>query len=182
MEKIKAFLEYGKKAINAYESQTAKDIINFLPASDDTARSQYAGEKHSLLILKNYKPGFANYLGPGTHIIHRLEKDDPPRTYTDKVAKLHDINYTLSTFEPNKAKQLKDIRDADALMINELQRGKEKKLDNRINIEIGQRFIQSKVALEDVGILDKDKFTGKLNMYSNKDKKLLLEEKNKIRF
>ena len=182
MEKIKTFLEYGKKAINAYESQTAKDIINFLPNSDDTARSQYVGEKHSLLILQNYKPGFANYLGPGTHIIHRLEKNDPPRTYSDKVAKLHDINYALSTFEPNKAKQLKDIRDADALMINELRKGKERKLDNRINIEIGQRFIQSKVALEDIGVLHKDKFSGNLNMYSIRDKKLLLEEKNKIHF
>jgi hypothetical protein len=67
-------------------------------------------------------------------------------------------------------------------MINELRRGKEKKLDNRINIEIGQRFIQSKVALEDVGILDKDKFIGKLNMYPSKDKKLLLDEKKKILF
>ena len=182
MENIKKFLEYGKKAINAYESQTVKDIINFLPNSDDTARKQYAGEKHALLILQNYKPGFANYMGPGTHIIKRLEDNDPPRTYADKVAKLHDINYALSTYEPSKAKQIQDIRNADALMINELKKGSERKLDNRVNIAIGQKLIQAKVALEDVGILDKDKFIGKLNMYNNKDKKLLLDKKKEITF
>jgi hypothetical protein len=177
MEKINKFLDYGKKAINIYESQLTKDIINAIPASDNTARKQYKGEKHSLLILKNNRLGVANYLGPGTNIIKRLEDNDPPRTYVDKVAKLHDINYSLSTYEPDKLKQLKDIRDADALMINQL---KNKNLDNKINIAIGEKFIKSKIALEDIGVLNKDQFAGKLNMYSKKDKELFLIQKKRL--
>lgn len=195
METISSIIKYGKKAkqtyddtkkivnkaINAYESQTAKNIINFLPNSDDTARPQYKGEKHAILILKNNRPGFANYMGPGTHIIKRLKDDDPPRTYADKVAKLHDINYALSTYDSSKMKQIQDIRDADTQMINQLKKADRDKLDKKFNILVGEKIIQSKVSLEDVGMLDKDKFIGKLNMYSVKDKKLLLDEKNKIR-
>ena len=48
---------------DAYESQTAKDIINLLPDSDDTARPGFAGEKHAILKLKNGRPGVANYMG-----------------------------------------------------------------------------------------------------------------------
>lgn len=175
------FLGYAKQAVNVYESQFAKDVINYLPSSDNTSRKQYEGEKHALLILKNNKPGFANYLGPGTHIIQRLKDNDPPRgnLYSDRVAKLHDINYALSTYEPSKAKQLKDIRDADSLMINQLQDARKKGLDNRVNIAIGEKLIQAKVSLEDVGMLDKDKFVGKLKMYPEKDKKLLEEERKR---
>lgn len=176
---VEDFLGYAKKAVNIYESQIAKDIINIIPSSDDTARKQYQGEKHALLILKNNRTGFANYMGPGTHLIQRLKDHDPPRTYSDQVAKIHDCNYALSTFEPTKAKQLKDIRNADALMINQLKEARNKGLDNRVNIAIGEKLIQAKVALEDIGVLDKDKFVGKLKMYPENDKKLLLEELKK---
>ena len=53
----------GSFLSDAYESQTAKDIINLLPDSDDTARPGFAGEKHAILKLKNGRPGVANYMG-----------------------------------------------------------------------------------------------------------------------
>lgn len=179
-DQVEKFLNYGKLLVKAYESRPVKEIINLLPNQDSTARKQYSGEKHALLILSNGRYGFANFCGPSTHIIERLKKDDPPRTRTDQVAKLHDINYALSTFEPDKAKQLKDIRDADTLMIRQLEYLKRNQLDNPVNINIGQRLIQSKVALEDVGILDNKQFSGTLNMYPQQDKKLLLDNRNKL--
>lgn len=178
--KIENFLEYAKYSVKLYESKLAKNVINLLPNADNTARKQYPGEKHALLILKNNRTGFANYMGPGTHIIQRLKDHDPPRTYSDQVAKLHDINYALSTYEPNQIKQLHDIRNADALMINQLEYLKKNNLDNKINIAIGQRLIQSKVALEDVGVLNKNTFSGKLGMYPMSNKTLLIHEKNKL--
>ena len=179
-DSVEKFLNYGKLLVEAYESRPVKAIINALPNQDNTARKQYVGEKHALLILSNGRSGFANYCGPSTHLITRLKNDDPPRTRTDQVAKLHDINYALSTFEPDKAKQIKDIRDADTLMIRQLEYLRRNQLDNKLNIDIGQRLIQSKVALEDVGVLDRGQFSGKLNMYPPEDKKILEDAKNKL--
>jgi len=157
-----------------------KKIINKVPASDTNARQQYKGERHALILLHNNKLGLANYLGPGTNIIKRLIDNDPPRTYTDKIAKLHDINYCLSTYDKSKVQQLNDIRHADTVMLNQLEISKLKKLDNKFNIAIGEKFIKSKVALEDVGVLDRGKFSGSLNMYPEKYKSLLLSEKSKL--
>ena len=53
----------GSFLSDAYSSQTAKDLINLLPDSDDTARPGFAGEKHAILKLKNGRPGVANYMG-----------------------------------------------------------------------------------------------------------------------
>ena len=39
----------GSFLSDAYSSQTAKDLINLLPDSDDTARPGFAGEKHAIL-------------------------------------------------------------------------------------------------------------------------------------
>jgi len=153
------------------------NLINKIPASDENARPQYVGEKHAILLLPNKRFGIANYMGPGTHLIQRLKDHDPPRTYSDQVAKIHDCNYALSTFEPTKSKQLDDIRQADALMLNQL---KDKSKDNKFNIAIGEKLIKSKISLEDVGILDRGKFAGKLNMYSDKDKKLFIDAKKNL--
>jgi len=196
METISTIINYGKKAkkaydktkkivntgINAYESETAKNIINFLPKSDETARPQYKGEKHAILILKNNRPGFANYLGSGTHIIKRLEFEDPGRTYVDNIAKLNDINIALSTYDTKKLKQIQDIRDADALMLSQLKKASDKHLDKKINIIGAEKLIKSKSYLEDFGLLDKDnsKFAIDKNKYTKKEEQLLIDEKNKI--
>jgi len=69
----------------------------------------------------------------------------------------HDIRYSL-------AKSNTDIRDADNKMISTLKRGKKKKLDNNINIQMGMKGIQSKTIFEDV--------TGKKGLFGDvgKDK------------
>jgi hypothetical protein len=168
MEKIE---EVAKNADFVYSSALGTYIKNKIPASDNTARPGFKGERHAILRLPNGKMGIANYAGPGTHIIQRLIRNDPPRSYVDKVAKKHDIEYALSTFEPNEQMQLRDIRLADEEMIRKLQKTKK---DNLYNISIGLRLIQGKKMLEDVGFMKKNTFTGKLGMYNNQDKAILL--------
>ena len=53
----------GSYLSSASSSQTAKNLINLLPDSDDTARPGFAGENHAILKLKNGKFGVANYMG-----------------------------------------------------------------------------------------------------------------------
>lgn len=164
-----------KGAHDIYTSRTSTYIKNKIRESDKNARRQYRGENHAIVILPNGKIGISNFLGNGTHIIQRLKSNDPPRTYTDSVARSHDIAYALSTFEPTQEAQLKDIRLADNEMINKLRVARKQKADNLFNISIGLRLIQSKKMLEDIGVLHKDKFIGKLNMYNKDEKKILLD-------
>ena len=91
------FLYNNKGAIvDAYSSELGNSIRNALPNSDDTGRPGFAGEKHAILKLSNGKYGVGNYIGPGTQVVKRLERGDPPRTQIDRVAMGHDIRYQLA--------------------------------------------------------------------------------------
>ena len=107
-------------------------------------RPGYRGELHPPL-LTNGKLHKGNYLGPRTHVLERVKRGDPPINYSDEVAKAHDLRYSL-------ARTKKDVRDADDKMISLMKKGKEKKLDNPYNLELGLRGIQIKERLEDVGV------------------------------
>jgi hypothetical protein len=173
MDAFHSIYNKGRQVIN----QTVADIKNILPASDENARSAFAGENHAILMLQNKKPGIANFMGPGTHVIDRLKRGDVGRTYSDKVAKRHDIDYTLASTAENKEEQLKLVREADNRMINSLKNAKGK--DNILNIQQGLRLIQAKKKGEDLGLLDRGKFAGQLKKLSNDDLKLLEDAKNK---
>lgn len=145
----------GSAVKNAYTSQMATDLRNMLPDSDDTARPGFAGEAHAILKLPNGKNGVANYMGPNTNIIERIKRGDPGRTEVDKVSKAHDIRYA-------KAKTFDDIRNADNIMIREVNQIAQNKSDNPRNIFVA-RAIAGKVKLEDMGLLKKDAFSGDLS-------------------
>ena len=145
----------GSAVKNAYTSQTATNLRNMLPDSDDTARPGFAGEAHAILKLPNGKNGVANYMGPNTNIIERIKRGDPGRTEVDKVSKAHDIRYA-------KAKNFDDIRNADNIMIREVNQIAQNKSDNPRNIFVA-RAIAGKVKLEDMGLLKKDAFSGDLS-------------------
>ena len=145
----------GSAVKNAYTSQTATNLRNMLPDSDDTARPGFAGEAHAILKLPNGKNGVANYMGPNTNIIERIKRGDPGRTEVDKVSKARDIRYA-------KAKNFEDIRNADNIMIREVNQIAQNKSDNPRNIFVA-RAIAGKVKLEDMGLLKKDAFSGDLS-------------------
>ena len=54
-------------------------------------------------------PGY-QYMGPGTHLKKRLARGDPGINRLDKIAKIHDIDYS-------KAKNLQDKWKADRKMV-----------------------------------------------------------------
>lgn len=177
----------NKKKPNVQEGAGFADIfnqvysksINLLPSSDDTARPSFPGERHAILQLPNGLPGVANFVGPGTQVIKRLERGDQGRTPTDMVAKRHDIDFTLAQSAPDKKTQLELTRKADQRMISSLkkiQKGAHGG-DRIINVQPALRGIQSKIALEDAGLMDKSKFAGDLKTFSASDKQLL--EKNR---
>jgi hypothetical protein len=139
--------------------------INMIPNSDDTGRPAFPGERHALLKLKNGKFGIGNYIGPNTQIMKRLNRGDPPRTLTDKVAQVHDIRYSLST-------SARDIRNADEKMVKKIKQIELNRTDSRFNTTQGKKLIQAKMKLEDKGLLSAKRFS-KMKGASPSDKPIL---------
>lgn len=180
---------YGKRdlikkgadmAIDAYGSELGTTVKNLLPSSDETGRPAYSGERHAILQLPNGKYGMANYMGPGTQVIKRLKRGDPPRTLSDKTAMRHDIDYALAAGLKNKQAQIKAIREADQRMVKNLDRISKNKSDNAKNIFQGRRLIQGKMAAEDVGLMEKGSFGGDLKPISDEDKILLMSNRARL--
>jgi hypothetical protein len=146
----------GQTAVDAYTSPLGTVVRNMLPDSDENARPSYPGEKHSILKLPNGKWGTANYMGPGTRLVERLERGDPPRTETDKISRAHDIRYTL-------AKSLDEIRHADNMMIRKTDDAQAQRADHMANI-VQANAIRLKKAAEDLAVLDKSQFANYTNL------------------
>jgi hypothetical protein len=160
---------------DAYSGEIGTALRNALPDSDETARPGFAGERHALLKLPNGKTGVGNYIGPGTNLIKRLERGDPPRTEVDKVAQLHDIRYGLATTQG-------DIRKADNIMINKVNQIQRNRGDAPRNIAQAS-LMRAKIIGEDLGLLRKDAFSGDLSKNSNmpaKDRTLMMNKLNEL--
>ncbi len=176
----KSIFKKGKKLVgkasDLYGSEIGKTVQNLLPSSDENARPGFAGEKHSLLKLPNGKLGVGNFIGPGTHIIERLKRGDPPRTESDKVAMAHDIRYALASGVKSKTKQAEMIRDADKRMVNALDRISRAGTDDPKNVFIGKRLIQAKMLGEDAGVIPKGSFGGDLKNIPDSDRIMLMSK------
>lgn len=120
--------------------------------SDDTGRPAFPGEKHAVLRLANGKPGRANYEGPGTNIVARIQRGDPPRTETDKVSQAHDIRYSL-------ARDFSDVAAADQKFIAKLKAIEKAGGDSKLNTRPARRAIQAKSAAQRMGVLSKSAFS-----------------------
>ena len=165
---LKYFYEKGKqgvkfifdnrgKIVDSYTGEVGTAIRNALPDSDETARNGFAGEKHAILQLKNGKYGVANYMGPDTALLERLNRGDPPRTAVDKVSMYHDVRYAL-------AKTPDDIRRADNIMLKKVDEIERNRGDAPKNI-MQAKLIRAKVIGEDLSLLKKDAFSGDLSKH-----------------
>ena len=126
----------------------------------------FDGERHIPLVIQDGSIEVANFVGPKTQVIKRLRRGDKGKTATDNVAMRHDLDYSI-------AKTLDDIRNADNRMINKLNQIQSNKSDSLINILTGKKAIQSKIYLEDKGLLSKNAFAD-LNDNLLDDEKLLV--------
>jgi len=168
------------KVAGFYGSETGKRILDYVPSSDDKARSGFAGENHAILKLANGKSGIGNYIGPGTQVIKRVARNDPGRTAVDMLAMRHDIDYTIAASEAKTKNQLLKMgRKADLRMIAGTKRLIANKGDSKINLAQA-KAISAKVAAEDLGILSKEKFIGDLEKLSDKDMILLKSKRAEL--
>lgn len=164
---------------DVYKSQIAKNVINLLPPNNKNASKQYEGEQHMLLKvadtpnpLKNYS--FANFTGPSTNLMGRIQTGDKPINQTDGIAFIHDIDYKLSRNNKDA------VRKADERMINKLKEAEDKNLDYPINTFLTKNLMKTKVLSEDYGLTKHDSFT-KISPYlSDSEKKILEEKRNEL--
>lgn len=172
---------FGDTVKNIFDKGVSA-VKNIIPDSDDTARPSFPGENHMVLKLPNGKNGIANFMGPGTQIVKRLKRGDPGRTPSDTVAMMHDINYSIAQDAPDRDEQFKQVRKADKRMIKTLKKISKGKFggDDTRNIQAGLRGIQSKIIGEDMGLLDKGKFSGPLKKLDSNDKILLNSKKREL--
>lgn len=139
----------------------------------------YDGEKHG--ITPDGK--WYNFLGPATKLEKRLDpknKDYPasakPINKLDAVAKKHDIAYqkvSRSYGDKNKNELSKMVRKADEEFIDEVDA-----LDNSNKLEkmVAKGAILAKMKAEDIGFLNKLKFTPRED-YKPKNETSQLEAK-----
>lgn len=114
----------------------------------------YPEERHVPLYI-NGKFELGSFIGPHTRLLDRLRnggKHADAKSYADLVSKLHDINYYLSKSSDNKEIQNQIIRDADNLMLEQIQRGKDNNYDNKLNLYLASGGISTKIKLEDYNI------------------------------
>lgn len=122
--------------------------------------AKYPGEKHAPLVPESFrqKKGLlnkiknlksvatrANYAGPGTNIVARLQRGDLPVSETDRVAMAHDIRYGL-------ARNYEQVRVADEKMLRALDNVERTKRDTKFNTRAAAAIIKAKMGLENRGL------------------------------
>lgn len=164
------------RSIPIKETIVAK-VSNMFPSSDENARDIFPGEHHAIVKLPNGRYGRANYSGPGTRIVDRLNRlgGDPPRVLSDKVSQAHDIRYALAQQQKDPEKA---VRDADEIYVKKMQSLQRSGLDSSINIQPAMRAIQAKMKAEDYSLLSRSKFIDTRKSYSDGDTRML---KNKLK-
>lgn len=132
---------------------TIDKITQYVHLGTDIYKSlqKYENELHVPLYV-NGTIRLANYMGPYTNLYTRLNNNDGAISYADNVSKLHDINYELSKLAATKQDQHRLIREADELMLNQINQGKQLNLDNKINLLLASTGISTKVKVEDMNI------------------------------
>ncbi len=137
--------------LRAGAESLAAGISNAFPDSDENARDIFPGEFHAIVKLPNEKFGRANFTGPGTRIIERLKRGDPPRVLSDKVSQAHDIRYGLAENEA-------DVRKADEKMLRKLEQLKREGTDRGINITPAMIGIRGKILAENFDLVSRSLF------------------------
>jgi hypothetical protein len=152
----------------------AATISNLFPSSDENARDIFPGEHHAIVRVPNGKFGRANFTGPGTRIVERIKRGDPPRVLSDKVSRAHDLRYALAGDSTDK------IRAADLKMLKSLEQLKREGTDRGININPAMIGIRGKVLAENFGVLSKSAFIDPKFKPTDADKALMRSELKKM--
>ena len=119
-------------------------------------------ETHGVLYMPDGSFQTANFMGPGTEVVQRISRGDEGKTYMDRVAELHDIEYMLAVGESNSQEEtIRKARAADERMLLYSARALNGKQDHTFNVTQGGGLIRAKTFLEDWNIIDRSRFVGK---------------------
>lgn len=117
-------------------------------------------------MTEEWHLSMANYAGPGTNIVNRLEKGIKPTTITDAQAQRHDIDYhniraLLRDKKIDRSKADKLVRSSDERLISvaNKQRLSRDALERRMGRAVSAG-IRGKVFLEKIGALEPKEFLG----------------------
>lgn len=141
-----------KDTAGLYSSNTGTMMKNLLRnKKDSTSRNSFPGENHAMLIhAETGKIGMANFTGPGTHILEREMRGDPPVSTLDQVSEAHDLRYTVGQ-TPD------DLRVADHKFISRTRDLMSRKKVGPIEARTVIAAIEAKMFAEDKNILSKTK-------------------------
>lgn len=92
------------------------------------------GETHGILQMPDGSYERAAYMGPGTNIVARLKRGHKGKTAIDKIAKRHDLDYSLATTP-------QDVRAADTRMVSAVKNVARSGGDSKWNIRQGQLMV-----------------------------------------
>jgi len=102
--------------------------------------------------LRGGSIGAGDINGLGTSVVERVKRGDQPETYTEALAMARDIRVNLAHGDDRK------IREADIKMLRDLDKAEVNKLDSTHNIEPAKSAIESKIQMEDAGLMKPSKF------------------------
>lgn len=146
---VKDIAEAGSELLFGPIGTTLSNIASEKFNKNPNWREGFPGEKHAIIDTP-WGLTRANYLGPGTNLLVRLERRDPSvdgPNGLDSAAKEHDIAYGL-------ARTAEDIRNADNQFLKRLGQVES---STKMKAFVMGLFKTKKLA-EDVGFLDPSKF------------------------
>lgn len=115
----------------------------------------FAGENHAPC---------ANFCGPGTRVYERIERGDKPINSADAACMQHDLDYAEIVDDQRAGRLTREqvpqrVREADNRMLEALRQtqGDSGRMLG-FHRAIGQQIISAKKKLEDMGLLDPQKF------------------------
>lgn len=127
-----------------------QNTLKMMGKANPKARPLYEGEKHAVEGPTSAYPGSQySFMGPGTHVVQRIARGDPPINQSDRVAMRHDIAYLT-------AKNPEEVRRADIAAIEGFKQSPDDKYVTRMAIGA----MKTKIALEDRGLLDPMRYIG----------------------
>lgn len=162
----------GQIAYDIYGSEKATKLKNLYTKHLDKnpeAKTGFLGERH-IVLPTDYGWSMGNWCGPHTNIEERLKRGDvgvDGLTGIDSQCKKHDLEY-------NKAKTVKDIRNADTNLVNNIKSSTGNSLMKKTVVGL----MKAKMLGEDVGILDPKTITNFPNMEGGSLKSLLKMKNN----
>lgn len=104
-----------------------------LPLKADYAPEPFTGKRM-----------LANYAGPGTHVLKRIQLGHKPISLLDRISQAHDVRYAL-------ANTVDDVREADKIFMERL--AKEKNNLHPAEYKIAKAAFDAKMAAEDMDLL-----------------------------